>query len=340
MFYGMERVPPHPNTHHPCPVTNCSAFMLVDEFPAHYEAFHFLMNYMEYTVVIHEGKKPSSVIAIVVPLNVQKSQNVNERLRDPVATLYFLSPPWYTSATTRPDDPALEPPFSNLNITDAIVHLICYTTGLPHIRKLCLSDSSATAAKKWTPPANASLLDREIVSQGPWYESIRGLIFPQDGSAPIEVPLTFVFRHGEILDCIPQLNDFFPPDEHACRRVGGQRGDPPFEIWYYKNQMQLFFEDPNSVNDTIISLTGSREVQKICSERVVLREIFTRARLVQFCFPPWRSVANFDYLANSIHITSSSLTLHRNVRPENTLAAPSIESLQHIVYTDCAKSNI
>ncbi|KAG7439734.1 uncharacterized protein BT62DRAFT_924505 [Guyanagaster necrorhizus] len=86
------------------------------------------------------------------------------------------------------------------------------------------------------------------------------------GSTPIEVLLTFVFRrgtNGEILDCIPQLNDFFPADELARRRVGRRGRDSPFELWYHKNQMQLGIEERNSVNDTIVGLTGFVQRQKL-----------------------------------------------------------------------------
>ncbi|KAG7439846.1 uncharacterized protein BT62DRAFT_1013389 [Guyanagaster necrorhizus] len=105
--------------------------------------------------------------------------------------------------------------------------------------------------------------DQEIISQDLRRTNIRGLIFNQNRSAPIEISLTFLYRHGEIPDHIPILWAYFRPDELACRRVGERGSDPPFELWYHKNQMQLFVQDPNSVNNTIVSLTDSLEVQKL-----------------------------------------------------------------------------
>lgn len=93
-----------------------------------------------------------------------------------------------------------------------------------------------------------------------------------EGAAPQVVPLKFVFRRnddGEIADCIPQVNGFFPPAQLAYRRVGGRGSDPPFELWYYKNQMQLAVECPNSANDTIVSLSYSLELNKLWYGSVV-----------------------------------------------------------------------
>ncbi|KAG7443514.1 uncharacterized protein BT62DRAFT_1009334 [Guyanagaster necrorhizus] len=63
------------------------------------------------------------------------------------------------------------------------------------------------------------------------------------------------------MDCIPQLNDFFPQDELACRSVRRRGDEPPFELRYCKDQMQLGFKDPNSVNEMIFSVTGSLELE-------------------------------------------------------------------------------
>ncbi|KAG7439129.1 uncharacterized protein BT62DRAFT_1014322 [Guyanagaster necrorhizus] len=75
----------------------------------------------------------------------------------------------------------------------------------------------------------------------------------------------FIFRngtYGEIMEYMPQLDDFFSRDKLACRRVFERGDDPPFELWYPKNQMCLAM-DPDSVNNTIVSLTGSREPTKL-----------------------------------------------------------------------------
>lgn len=93
-----------------------------------------------------------------------------------------------------------------------------------------------------------------------------------EGAAPQVVPLKFVFRQDdnrEIVDCIPHVNGFFPPAQLAYRRVGGQESDPPFELWYYKNQMQLGIKCPDSANDTIVSLSCSLELNKLWYGSVV-----------------------------------------------------------------------
>ncbi|KAK0188277.1 hypothetical protein F5146DRAFT_1002379 [Armillaria mellea] len=93
-----------------------------------------------------------------------------------------------------------------------------------------------------------------------------------EGSVPHPVPLKFVFRkndHGQVVDCIPQVNGFFPPDQLAYRRVGGRGSDPPFELWYFKNQMQLGVQFPESANDTIVSLSCSLELNKLWYGSVV-----------------------------------------------------------------------
>ncbi|KAG7439312.1 uncharacterized protein BT62DRAFT_1014126 [Guyanagaster necrorhizus] len=125
-------------------------------------------------------------------------------------------------------------------------------------------------------------IDQEIVYQDPRRTRIRGLLFHQrstpssrshfhrlkikaKGSAPTEITLTFIFRngtYGEIVDYMPQLDDFFSRDKLACRRVVERGDDPPFELWYPKNQMCLAM-DPDSVNNTIVNLTGSREPTKL-----------------------------------------------------------------------------
>ncbi|PBK62026.1 hypothetical protein ARMSODRAFT_981016 [Armillaria solidipes] len=108
-------------------------------------------------------------------------------------------------------------------------------------------------------------LDEGITFPDPGNNCIRGLIFHQYRAAPQVVPLKFVFRqddNGEIVDCIPHVNGFFPPAQLAYRRVGGRGSDPPFELWYYKNQMQLGIECPDSANDTIVSLSCSLELNK------------------------------------------------------------------------------
>ncbi|PBK61399.1 hypothetical protein ARMSODRAFT_981551 [Armillaria solidipes] len=112
----------------------------------------------------------------------------------------------------------------------------------------------------------------EMPRNDPGNNCIRGLIFHQYRAAPQVVPLKFVFRqddNGEIVDCIPHVNGFFPPAQLAYRRVGGRGSDPPFELWYYKNQMQLAVECPDSANDTIVSLSCSLELNKLWYGSVV-----------------------------------------------------------------------
>ncbi|KAK0437664.1 hypothetical protein EV421DRAFT_1973740 [Armillaria borealis] len=115
-------------------------------------------------------------------------------------------------------------------------------------------------------------LDEGITFPDPGNNCIRGFIFHQYRAAPQVVPLKFVFRqddNGEIVDCIPHVNGFFPPAQLAYRRVGGRGDDPPFELWYYKNQMQLGVECPDSANDTIVSLSCSLELNKLWYGSVV-----------------------------------------------------------------------
>ncbi|KAG7443932.1 uncharacterized protein BT62DRAFT_1008613 [Guyanagaster necrorhizus] len=164
-------------------------------------------------------------------------------------------------------DPALKPPFSSLNITDTIIHTLStlprdYCISRNYVYDIPLPRLRINGRRLARLATHRYIPDPEIGSRYLWSNSIGGLIFRQDRSDPIEVPLTFLSRQVtdvEILDCIPQLDDFFPRDKLACRRVAARGDDPPFELWYHKNGTQLGI----SANYMIASLTSSLEPRKI-----------------------------------------------------------------------------
>ncbi|KAK0471812.1 hypothetical protein IW261DRAFT_1511028 [Armillaria novae-zelandiae] len=148
------------------------------------------------------------------------------------------------------------------------------------------------------------LCEGEIIKD-PKQNCIGGVMFHQYRSAPKVVPVTFAFRrddNGQIVDCIPQVDGFLPPAQLSYRRVGGRGSDLPFELWYYKNQMQLGVECPDSANDTIASLSGSSELDKLWFGSVIAVMLEKKGRLKTY------TNVQYDHMSLFVRFFRSSMS--------------------------------